>query len=1029
MRYLIGFSLRLQYLLIILALALLVFGIGQLQQMPVDVYPEFNPPLVEVQTEALGLSATEVEALITVPMEADLLNGVAWLDQIYSESVSGLSSILLIFEPGTDPIAARQMVQERLTQTFALPNVSKPPTMLQPLSATSRVMMVGLASDELSLIDMGVLARWNIKPRLVGVTGVANVAIWGQRERQLQVQVDPKTLQAYGVTLQEVIQTTGEALWFSPLSYLESSTPGTAGWIDTPNQRLSIRHELPIASAEDLAKVAVVGKQGLLLGDVAEVVEDHQPLIGDAILNQGPGLLLVIEKFPGANTLEVTRGVEEAIEGMKPGLTGIEIDTTIFRPANYIEMAIGNLSKFLFIGAAALVLVLVVFFWQWRSVFVSLVAISLSLVIATLVLYLTGQTFNMMILAGFTIALGIIIDDAIVDSNIIARSLSQRRRLKNTAVGSVIYEASVKIRSPISFATLIILLAILPIFFIKDLSGAFIQPLAVSFVTAVLSSTVVALLVTPALSLTLISHAKYTLRTSPILTHLERVYDKILGKTLKKARRVFIACGVVVLVSLSVLAFLKISLIPSFKQTDILIEWEAAPGTSRTEMNRITTQVIGELKFIDGVENVGAHVGRAITGDAVVGINSAELWVSIDPYADYEETLTTIREVINGYPGFFKEVSTYQPERVGEALMVKDEDITVRVYGHDLGVLQDLAEDIKLDLSEVKGVASARADLHIEEPQVEIEVDLALAERYQVKPGDVRRQAATLLSGLQVGNLYEEQKVFDVVVWGKPEIRNSLTDIEKLMIETPDGQVPLAELADVRIEPVPVVIKRDVVSRFVDVEVDVAGRNLGSVAADIKDQLKRVEFPLEYHAELLGEYGQKQISQKRILGIIVAAFIGIFLLLQASFSSFRLATLTFLTIPPALAGGVLAAFFGGGVLSLGSLFGFLAVFGIAVRNAIVLINHFQYLEKHGRVTFGPKLIARGAKERLSPAIMTSLALGLALLPLVFFGNIAGGEIVQPMAIVIVGGLVTLTLVNLFVLPTLYLRFASTNSNE
>jgi Cu/Ag efflux pump CusA len=297
-RWIVESSLQNRLIVIVIAVAVMAFGIAQLRQAPVAVLPEFSPPLVEVQTEALGLSAEEVEALLTVPMEADLLNGVAWLDEIRSQSVPGLSSILLIFEPGTDPIRARQMVQERLTETFALPNVSKPPTMLQPLSSANRVMMVKVTSDELSPIEMSVLARWNIKPTLMGVPGVANVAIWGQRERQLQVQVDPERLRGNGVTLEDVIETTGEALWFSPLSFLESSTPGTGGWIDTPNQRLGVRHLLPITTPEDLAKVSVVGNESLSLGDVAEVVENHQPLIGDAILDDGQGLLLVIEKFP-----------------------------------------------------------------------------------------------------------------------------------------------------------------------------------------------------------------------------------------------------------------------------------------------------------------------------------------------------------------------------------------------------------------------------------------------------------------------------------------------------------------------------------------------------------------------------------------------------------------------------------------------------------------------------------------------------------------------------------------------------------
>ena len=1024
-RWIVESSLRLRFLVMILAAALLGFGSVQLRAMPLDIYPEFNPPLVEVQTEALGLSAAEMEALITVPLEADLLNGVAWLDQIYSESVAGLSSILLVFEPGTDPIRARQMVQERLTQTFALPNVSSPPTMLQPLSTTSRVMMVGFSSEELSLLELGVLARWNIKPRLLGVPGVSNVAIWGHRERQLQVQVDPARLEAQGVTLQQVIKTAGEAMWVSPLSYLESSTPGTAGWIDTPNQRLSIRHELPIASAEDLAKVTVVGAQGLLLGDVARVVEDHQPLIGEAILDGGPGLLLVIEKFPGASTLEVTRGVEEALEAMRPGLAGIEIDATIFRPANYIELAMGNLATALLIGAVLVLLVLGAFFFEWRTTLISLVAIPLSLVAAVFVLYLRGATFNMMILAGLVIALGVIVDDAIIDVDNIARRLRQHRQEGgDKSPLALVLEASLEMRSVISFATLIILLAVMPVFFIPGLAGSFLRPLALSYVLAVFASLAVALIVTPALSLMLLAEAPLERRQSPLIRWLQRGYEGVLARTLQAPKPALISAGVIILVGLAVLPFLGLSLLPAFKQTDLLIRWEAAPGTSRLEMNRITAQASRELQSIPGVRNVGSHLGRAITGDAVVGINAGELWVSLDPAADYEATVAAIQEVIDGYPGLFRTVQTYQPERTGEALMGPDQDLTVRIYGYDLGVLYDKAEEVRQSLAGIGGVTEVRADRQLEEPQVEIEVDLAAAERHRIKPGDVRRQATTLLSGLRVGNLYEEQKVFDVVVWGVPEIRDSLTDIQELLIDTPGGQVPLKALAEVRIVPAPIIIKRDVVSRFVDVGVSVRGRNLPSVAADIKSRLQAVEFPLEYHAEVLGASGEQQAARQRLLSLAGAAVIGIFLLMQASFGSWRLAFVGLLTLPVALAGGVLAALAGGGVLSLGSLFGFFTVLGIAARNGLVLIGHFQHLEQREAETFGPELVRRGARERLGPILMTALATGLLLLPLVIAGDMAGYEIVRPMAIVILGGLVTSTALNLFIIPALYLRFGS-----
>jgi CzcA family heavy metal efflux pump len=1015
-----------RFLVIIVAAVLLVYGFSQLREMPVDVYPEFDPPLVEVQTEALGLSAAEVESLITVPTEADLLNGVAWLDQIYSESVAGMSSILMVFEPGTDPIRARQMVSERLTQAHALPNVSKPPVMLQPLSSSNRVMMVGLSSEELSLIELGVLARWNIRPRLMGVPGVANVAVWGQRERQLQVQVDPAQLQTKGVTLDQVIKTAGEALWVSPLSYLESSTPGTAGFIDTPNQRLSIQHKFPISTPEELAKVAVADSEGLLLSDVAQVVEDHQPLIGDAVLNSGPGLLVVIEKFPGANTLEVTRGVEEALEAMGPGLSGVVVDTTIFRPANYIETATGNLGTLVLVGAVLVGLILAAFFFNWRTALISLVVIPLSLVAAAFILYLRGATFNTMILAGLAIALGAIIDDAIIDVDHIARRLRQQRQAgtsgKSAAV--IILEAALEMRSPIIFATLIMLLAAVPLFFLPGLTGAFFQPLAVSYVLAVLTSIVVALIVTPALSLALLGDAPLSPRESPLVRGLQGVYNGILSLTVHAGFLALIVAIVLILVGLAMLPLLGLSVVPSFKQTDLLIQLEAAPGTSHPEMDRIMAQANQELRTIPGVRNVGSHVGRAETGDKTVGINSGELWVSLDPAANYDATVAAIQEVIAGYPGLFRQVQTYQPKRTGEALTRPAYDLVVRLYGPELEVLRDKAHEVQQAIAGISGVTEARADLQPEEPQVEIEVDLAAAETHGIKPGDVRRQATTLLSGLQVGNLFEEQKVFDVVVWGVPEIRDSLTDIQELLIETPTGLVPLAELADVRIAPAPISIKRDAVSRFADVVVVVNGRDLGAVAADIKSSLQSVEFPYEFHAEVLGASPEQLTAQQTLIGVVVAAVIGIFLLLQAAYWSWRLAFVALVTLPTALVGGLLAALLGGGILSLGSLFGFLTVLGIAVRNGIVMISHFQQLQQHEGEPFGSELVLRGARERLGPVLMTALTTGLALLPMVIAGNIPGTEILHPMAVVIVGGLVTSTLLTLFILPALYLRFGS-----
>ena len=437
-----------------------------------------------------------------------------------------------------------------------------------------------------------------------------------------------------------------------------------------------------------------------------------------------------------------------------------------------------------------------------------------------------------------------------------------------------------------------------------------------------------------------------------------------------------------------------------------------------------------ELRTIPGVRNVGSHVGRAETGDQTVGINSAEIWVNLDRAADYDATLAAVQKVIDGYPGLQREVGNYEPKRLGEALTTSNDELVVRLYGHDLAVLKESAQSMSKTISEVTGVVNAQPELPAEEAQVEIEVNLAAAEQYGLKPGDIRRSVATLLSGLRVGSLYEEQKIFEVVVWGVPEIRNSLNDIGDLLIDTPSGEyVRLGDVAEVRVVPTPIIVRRDSVSRFMDIKVSVSGRSLTAVAADIKSRLAEVEVPFEYHAELLGGYAEQQAAQQQMLILAVAAVIGFIVLLQASFKSWRLSFAALLTLPMALAGGVLATVLGGGILSIGSLFGFLTVLGLAIRNGIVMTNHFDRLERIEGATFGPELVLRGASERLAPILMTILTTGLAMLPIVFLGDIPGLEIIRPMAIVVLGGLVTTTLLDLFVLPALYLRYGASREQE
>lgn len=1001
-------------------------GVAQVRAMPVDVLPEFTPPYVEIQTEALGLSAAEVEQLITVPLEADLLNGVAWLDTIRSESVPGLSSIVLVFEPGTDIMRARQLVQERLTQAHALPNVSRPPAMLQPLSSASRFLMIGLSSQEVSPIEMSVLARWTMRPRLMGVPGVANVAIWGQREQQLQVQVDPKQLQAQGVTLQQVVKTTGNALWVSPLSFVEASTPGTGGFIDTPNQRLGVQHVSPIVAPADLAQVRVedTDKRKLRLGDVARVVEDHQPLIGDAVVNDGTGLMLVVEKFPNANTLEVTRDVEDALTALKPGLAGVQVDSSVYRPATFLETAMDNLRLAVLVGGLLLLLVLAAF--SWRAAVVGLVGIPLSLAAAGLVLHLRGAPMNAMVLAGLVVALGLIVDDVVNDVDSMLRRVRGARAAGSAVpTADIVREAAAEVRRPLFYGVLISLLAAVPIFFTQGASGALLPPLAVTYVLAVLTSTAVALTVTPALAMLLLSRSRASRGESPLARWLHRRHGALLPRVLHTPLAVVGAAVVVTALGLAALPALGTSLLPQVQERTVMLQWDGTAGTSRPEMSRITAQATRELRTLPGVANVQAHVGRAVMSDEVSGINAGQVWVTLDPEADYDATLAAVQETADGYPGLEREVQTYSTQRMREVLTGAEEPLAVRLYGPDLAVLQDKAEEVRRALAQVEGVASPEVDLEEEEPQVEVQVDLARAQRHGIKPGDVRRAAATLLSGLEVGSLFEEQKVFEVVVQGVPEIGRSLTNVEDMLIDRPGGgQVRLGDVAAVRVAPTSTVLEREAVSPRVDVTAEVEGRALSDVRADVERRLQSVAFPLEYRAEMVGDAGERRDGRQLALTVAGAAAIGIFLLLQAAVGSWALAGLIFLALPLALTGGVLAVLVTGAEVTLGSLAGFLAVLGIAARQAVLLVSRFAHLRQHEGEPFGPELVARGTRERLVPIVTSALATGAALLPFAILGSRAGFEIVHPLAVVVLGGLITATLLNLVVVPALYLLAGS-----
>jgi CzcA family heavy metal efflux pump len=1029
LRWIVEISLRYRYLVVFMAAAVMVFGFVRLAGSSVDVFPEFAPPKVEIQTISLGLSATDVEELVTVPLE-NALNGVPGLDVMRSRSVPDLSDIILIFKPGTDIIFARQLVAERIAAIYpTLPTWASPPVMIQPLSSTSRALKIGLSSDEYDLMDLSMIAYWKIRARLLDVPGVANAPIYGERIKMPQVQVDLEKMRAHDVTLNEVMDVTADALDVGLLMYSEGYAIGTGGFIDTPEQRLGIRSVLPIITPEKLGEVPIYDRKKhdgtpLLLKDVGDMVWDTWPLFGDAVINEGEGLMMIVEKLPWANTFEVTRGVEEAIEEMRPGLKGIDIDTTIFRPATFIQLSIDNLTQSLLIGGILVVIVLFFFLYEWRVALISATIIPVSMMVALLVLNLRGVTINVMTLAGLAIAIGAVVDDAIVDVENIVRRLRRLRQEGSTqSTANIVLEASLEVRGAIVYASLIEISALLPVFFLEGLSGAFFQPLATAYVVAGLVSPFVALTVTPAMVLILLSNAPIQQRQSPLIPWMHRVYDRVLRGVLQKPRVAYGLISTIVVLGAIVWPLLGQELLPSFKERDFLMHWITKPGTSHTEMWRITAEACRELLTIDGVRNCGSHIGQALMADEPYGVYFTENWVSVDPAVDYDDTLGQIQEVVDGYPGLIRDVQTYLKERIREVLTGSSDSVVVRIYGPDLHTLADKADEVRDALEGIEGIVDLKKELHMDTPQIEIEADLAAARQYGLKPGDIRRAIAFLVQGEEVGDIFASGKTYDVNVWSTADTRNSLTDIQEMLLDTPNrGHVRLQDVADVRIAPVPNVVEREGQSRKIDVSANVRGRDLGSVAKDVEKALEGVTFPLEFHAEVIGEFAERQAAQRNLLIAGAVAVVVIYFLLYTSFENWRLATLTFFTLPWALVGGLLAAYLTSGILSLGSLVGLLTILGIATRNGIMMISHFQHLEEEEGETFGPALVMRGAKERIAPIMMTALTTGLALVPLAISGNIPGQEIEFPMAIVILGGLVSSTLLNLLVVPTLYLRF-------
>jgi Cu/Ag efflux pump CusA len=1016
--------LRFRLLVLGAAAALIVLGVVSLRHMHNDVVPELGAgPVLEVQAEALGLSSQEVEQYVTVPLEHNLLDGVMGVWDVRSHSIPGVSTVDLYFEPGVSTLRARQLVQERLTNAFSLPNVSQPPQLIQPLSSSSRAMLIGLSSPSVNPLELSYLARWIVKPRLVGVPGVANVTIFGQRDRQLQVQVDPARLAAAHVTLNQIIATAGNAQLVSPLSFLEGSSPGTGGFLDGPNQRLEIRPVLPLGAPRDLASVPISGAPGRAqLGSVAKVTVGNQPLIGDALVGSGSGLVLMVQKLPSASILGVTKGVDQALHELGPALGGVKIDTSVFRPASYVSQSFDNLKLAAIIAAGLVLLALLAFFLQVRAAAVAIVSLVLSLLAAAVLLDLLGYTLNALVILGLLVALGVLVDDAVTGaSEIVARLRARRHAEQPAPLANVLIEGVGPLRRTLTFASLILLVGVAPAFFAKGISATFVHPMVLAYALAVLASLVIAITITPALAMLAFDRGAVPDRDLSLATTLRPAYEGLVRQTLRVPRSALLALSVVGLVGIVAVPFLREPAPPQFKDRNLVVQWNGPVGASLSEMDRITQRVLHDLRNVPGVADAGATLGRAVTADRIVGVGAGQMFVAIKPHANYGRTESAVKALLASVPGMTARVGTYERDVTSGVFAPAVDELTVRVYGQDYAQLGGLAGRVSSVMSHVHGLGTAHVQAQLQGANLEVRVNDDAARRAGVLPGDARRAASTLVSGLTVGNFFQDQAVFDVVVQGVAPARANLDAVRNLLIDNEGGgHVRLGQIAQVGIRPDPLDIQHQALSRYVDVTAAVRSGNATESRQAIQSKLASVGFPVGYHAELVGGTPDDPTSRAAFLSYVLAAAIGIVLLLQAAFASWRLAALFFLLLPLTLSGGLLVALITGQGTSLGTDAGLLGVFAIAVRQGMLLIGRIRGLQAAERAPLGPEIIVRAASERLCPSLGSILIVAVALIPFVALGDAAGNELGHVAAATMLGGLVSTAALTTLVLPAVCL---------
>jgi len=1023
---LVQFSLKFRGVVIALACLLLGYGLYVAKNAKLDVFPNFVQPQVVIQTECPGLSPEQVEVLVTRPVET-MINGLGDMESLRSESIQGLSIISAVFKEGTDVFLARQMLAEKLSETAGiLPAGVKTPRMTPLTSSTMDLLKIGLVSDQMTPMQLRTFADWTLKPRLLSVTGVAKCSVFGGDVRQLQIQVLPDRLLAYDLALSDVLAA----------ARVSTAVMG-AGFVETRNQRITIQTEGQALTPEILGEVVVAHANGISvrLKDVARVVEGAEPKYGDTVIMGRWGVLMTMSSSFGTNTMEVTTSLEAALAEMKPVFEkeGIRLYPRLHRPATFIETALRNMKHSLALGGVLVAVVLFLLLGSVRTACISLTAIPLSLLTAVIVLDKLGITINTITLGGLAIALGEVVDDAIIDVENIFRRLRENKTLAQPRpVFRVVLDASIEVRSAVVYATFIVALVFLPVLTLTGLQGSFFAPLALSYILAIMASLLVALTLTPALAYLFFD--KGVRKTDePRLQHgLKTGYRRMLGFIARWPRAIIAGVVLICIGAATRLPFFGGEFLPEFREGHFVLQVFAAPGTSLPEMLRIGTRISEELLKHKGIDTVEQQVGRQELGEDPWGPHRSEFHMDLKPMpGEEEETMADeVRAILKGFPGIQYEVLTFLGDRIGETLTGETAPIVVNIFGDDLDVLDAKAQDVARVLNSVPGAADVQVKSPPGAPRMAVRLRPDRLTQFGFRPVEVLEAIETAYQGTVVAQTHRGNQVADVaVILNEADRKDPEAIGSLLLLSTQGSRVPLRELAEIYPTSGRFAIMHEGARRRQTVTCSASGRDVTSFVEEAKKQVAaKVNFPGGVYPVFSGAAQAKEKAQRELMLHSAIAAVGILLLLTLVFHTWRNLLLVLVNVPFALVGGVLAVWLtgvfqpGASSLTIGSLVGFVTLFGITTRNSIMMISHFEHLVQEEGMKWGPEAAFRGASERLMPILMTALVTALGLLPLALGTGEAGREIEGPMAIVILGGLLTSTVLNLLVLPTLALRY-------